>query len=726
VATFLPCIDDARAYAAPRHPIRGRRFAILFLLVAPLSFAQTTQDALLLLHQVAENARNLKTYRAAGHITEDLDLGLVAGKWNLDFKIAVRRPGQMRMEENGGMEDFGTQRTLAVCDGETGWVYHADRNEYEQVLPQGDLRGFCTASTLSGFDHVDEGIKSAAIAGRDHSEFEGRSQSCVVVKAQYRAIDQLMILPGMVMRIGRVSRTMCIEPTRKLILRDFLDADLDATGPEDNHIAETITYQRIETDPALAAALFEFHAPEGAKLHKEPEPPAAKPVTEPTPSALLHVFAPPEPVFKTEPEYSQEAWDEGIQGKIVITGEVDADGAAHEFKVQESLGWGLDEKALECVRKWRFQPATEDAKPVKGNAYITLDFVLPDKRPERPSAGPISRPSQRARLPVSDLQMPTDLDNFFDIIANAFKAPDLCERIHPLANGGGGGFNPRGLEVERLQSSCYYNVAIELHDPSLCEHVKPVRIEGMDGSRFDAAYCRDHLFAPTSVIPDPHRMGPFVHFMQQLGFGDGEVGDYIYEQSPYEHPVYSAYKELRGDRDFLARVQRGPNYNEAEAPAAIRYANPVEYLYEMLALDSNDPSLCGRISPNAAVGKAGLLRPECYLKIAQNQRNPALCEQVHAFEKTPGAGRHYSPEYCYKSIEGLKQPDSAGFHDEPIFFPRPRFFKEALHQLGDDRDADALAGPSPDDYWEFLQGLAYSHDSNLRAEFLRRVRALKP
>ena len=54
-----------------------------------------------------------------------------------------------------------------------------------------------------------------------------------------------------------------------------------------------------------------------------------------------------------------------------------------------------------------------------------------------------------------ELDFPTDRDNFFHIIAVNFNAPELCGRINPRADGGGGASAPGGYQITSLQSSCY-------------------------------------------------------------------------------------------------------------------------------------------------------------------------------------------------------------------------------------------------------------------------------
>ena len=55
---------------------------------------------------------------------------------------------------------------------------------------------------------------------------------------------------------------------------------------------------------------------------------------------------------------------------------VGADGLPHHLRVARSLGMGLDEKALDAVRLWRFQPATLNGQPVAVEINVEVSFRL--------------------------------------------------------------------------------------------------------------------------------------------------------------------------------------------------------------------------------------------------------------------------------------------------------------------------------------------------------------
>jgi TonB family protein len=81
-------------------------------------------------------------------------------------------------------------------------------------------------------------------------------------------------------------------------------------------------------------------------------------------------------LYKKEPEYSEEARKAKYQGTVLLYIEVDPSGKATNIRVQHSLGLGLDEKAMEAVRQWKFKPGSKDGKPVTVAATIEVNFRL--------------------------------------------------------------------------------------------------------------------------------------------------------------------------------------------------------------------------------------------------------------------------------------------------------------------------------------------------------------
>ena len=85
---------------------------------------------------------------------------------------------------------------------------------------------------------------------------------------------------------------------------------------------------------------------------------------------------PPQLLYKVEPEFSEEARKAKYQGMVLMSIEVDASGIVRKVRVLQSLGLGLDEKAIEAVSRWRFRPGLFDGKPVATEATVQVNFQL--------------------------------------------------------------------------------------------------------------------------------------------------------------------------------------------------------------------------------------------------------------------------------------------------------------------------------------------------------------
>jgi periplasmic protein TonB len=85
---------------------------------------------------------------------------------------------------------------------------------------------------------------------------------------------------------------------------------------------------------------------------------------------------PPRPIYSPDPEFSEEARKAKYQGTCTLMVVVSSDGRPTNIRVANSLGMGLDEKAIETVKTWRFEPGQKDGHAVAVEIAVEVDFHL--------------------------------------------------------------------------------------------------------------------------------------------------------------------------------------------------------------------------------------------------------------------------------------------------------------------------------------------------------------
>ena len=81
-------------------------------------------------------------------------------------------------------------------------------------------------------------------------------------------------------------------------------------------------------------------------------------------------------LYREEPDYSDEARKARLQGVVTIYIEVNERGLPQNLRILRPLGMGLDEKAIEAVRRWKFEPAMKDGRAVAVQVYVEVNFRL--------------------------------------------------------------------------------------------------------------------------------------------------------------------------------------------------------------------------------------------------------------------------------------------------------------------------------------------------------------
>lgn len=85
---------------------------------------------------------------------------------------------------------------------------------------------------------------------------------------------------------------------------------------------------------------------------------------------------PPSVLHEVEPEFSEEARKAKFSGNVQVYLWVDEQGNPSHVRVYHGVGMGLDEKAVEAVKQYKFKPAMQNGKPVKVDLYIDVNFQI--------------------------------------------------------------------------------------------------------------------------------------------------------------------------------------------------------------------------------------------------------------------------------------------------------------------------------------------------------------
>jgi len=81
-------------------------------------------------------------------------------------------------------------------------------------------------------------------------------------------------------------------------------------------------------------------------------------------------------IYSVEPEFSEEARKAKVAGNVLVNLWVDTQGNPSHVHVIRGVGMGLDEKAAEAVRQYRFKPAMENGKPVLVELNVEVNFQI--------------------------------------------------------------------------------------------------------------------------------------------------------------------------------------------------------------------------------------------------------------------------------------------------------------------------------------------------------------
>ena len=89
-----------------------------------------------------------------------------------------------------------------------------------------------------------------------------------------------------------------------------------------------------------------------------------------------HEYSSPRLKSSVEPAFSEEARQHKVAGEVTLLLYVDNTGHVGDIWIGRSLGWGLDEKAVEAARQYVLEPALYAGKPVETELDIGINFQI--------------------------------------------------------------------------------------------------------------------------------------------------------------------------------------------------------------------------------------------------------------------------------------------------------------------------------------------------------------
>jgi TonB family protein len=207
-----------------------------------------------------------------------------------------------------------------------------------------------------------------------------------------KAVDRVRITPRK--KVVRITiERQAVVKTKKVKGKGapqtaaFLKGETATTSPAHSAAALREALDRIFAQGLDARMMADM--PDCWKLYYEAA--AAKSDYRPADPAVLRqasVDVKARLLTKFEPPSNQFAQDNGVAGMSLYHVVVGADGKPGEIAVGRPIGFGLDENAVEAIRKASFEPAKKDGKPVPVFLNLVVQFRLFSKRTAVAAAQP--------------------------------------------------------------------------------------------------------------------------------------------------------------------------------------------------------------------------------------------------------------------------------------------------------------------------------------------------
>lgn len=187
-------------------------------------------------------------------------------------------------------------------------------------------------------------------------------------------------------------------------------------------------------------------------------------------------------------------------------------------------------------------------------------------------------------------------------IAIDIDSADLCYKISPKAVTTAA-WGSEGHKITSTRSDCFYTVAVQTHNPDLCQNVKPIKTKFLDGSKLSPTNCE----AEASGKGDNSRVGAsddYELILRLLGY----INEDLTRMRRKDKTFFDLYMEEKRKPEFRAKLANLPDFSVSDEEAK-------KQIYALAPECVNDKSdsnpLCFRI--NCGVVR-GLSDPKCNIR----------------------------------------------------------------------------------------------------------------
>jgi protein TonB len=96
--------------------------------------------------------------------------------------------------------------------------------------------------------------------------------------------------------------------------------------------------------------------------------------------------SPPVVRFQVRPHYPKELAEQKKEGEVLVEFFVEKDGSVNDARVLRQTNAAFGKAAVECVKRWKFDPALKAGTPVRARMQVPLVFEM-----DKPNQGPTRR-----------------------------------------------------------------------------------------------------------------------------------------------------------------------------------------------------------------------------------------------------------------------------------------------------------------------------------------------